>query len=343
MKSSPVEVSFDTSGLLDEYQLSATDLLPDYDVASPIKKRGHEFESIQHLSPSTTPDLLCGFSLASNELFQVTQNLRKGPHDTIDVDRPLHNDKIEKLLESLRENNADFELDDQLRTRVFRGRFSRRQDPLDAELDSYLQQHNPKLPPVSNDNKENVAPLEPLKKRLKDGVARSNKRQKRSSIPVLQALPTLSNTDRKEMPLLRSPRRICVPKLTRLMKPQPLVLKPLKDIDIFLVDSLTGLVNDATQFGTELNASNCEGFPMPEDVNEIVQIPTNESVPPSSQQKMALIKAFHSMRATPAIGDSSYRGFYSKKELDEYKSKGKTQMKVFTEKRNVRWADDLEW
>lgn len=338
MKSSPIEVSFDTSNLLDDYQFSAQDLLPE--IASPVKKPTHSNRSghqdspkSQQLSPSTTPDLLCGFSLASNELFQVTQNLRHQNMEIFD-EKPLYNDKIEKLLENLKDDS--FELDDQLRTRVFRGRFSRRNDPLDADLDLYLQ--GPKLPPL-NENKENLAPLEPLK-RPKD-ANRHVKRQKRSAIPVLQAIPNVVNTERQS-PILRSPHRICVPKLTRLMKPQPLVLKPLKNIDIFLVDSLTGLVNDATQFGTELNASNCEGFPMPEDVNEIVQIPTNESVPPSSQQKMALIKAFHSTRSS-ICSDNSYRGFYSKKELEEYKSQGKTQVKVFNDKRKVRWADELEW
>jgi len=134
-----------------------------------------------------------------------------------------------------------------------------------------------------------------------------------------------------------------MPKSSRIVKPQHLVLKPLNKLDIYLVDSLTGLVNDATQFGTELNASNCEGFPMPEDVNEIVQIPTNETVPSSEQQKMALIKAYHSTRVVTLPSDSSYRGFYNKREFDEYVRMGKTEAKAHEEKRRVRWAEDLEW
>lgn len=358
MKSSPVEVSFDTSSLLEDYHLDAQDLLPDIDTgSSPVKKLGHVFGSYEPLSASTTPDLLYVYSLASNELFQMTHHLRRTANpDWLESDNSLHNDKIEKLLNQLREGNDDFELDDQLRTRVFKGRFSRRPDLLDVELDSYLRDTKTNLTPVYNENKENVAPIEPSKKRQRDTnlPLRQVKRQKRTAIPVLQALPNACNTDtftqrspipasQSQLPSIRSPHRVCVPKSSRIMKPQPLVLKPLKKIDIFLVDSLTGLVNDATQFGTELNASNCEGFPMPEDVNEIVQIPTNDSVPSSVQQKMALIKAFYSTRLNYEKGDNSYRGFYSKKEFDEYRSLGKTQAKVYNEKRKVRWADELEW
>lgn len=388
MKSSPVEVSFDTSSLLDDCHLDVHDLLPDQP-CSPTKRLGHAFGSIEPLSATTTPDLLCGFSLASSGLFQATHHLRHSAStgDLLDAARPLHNDKIEKLLELLREANDDMELDDQLRTRVFKGRFSRLADPLGlgdslyGDLESYLhtKSHNYK----DNDNKENVAP-EPSKKRKDASVPRPSKRQK-SAIPVLQALPNAANTGNSiissnttkttsnintikgqsgrlqplqlqplqlqplhplhppaAVAVARSPHRICVPQ-SRFVKPQPLVLRPLDKLDIYMVESLTGLVNDATQFGTELNASNCEGFPMPEDINEIVQIPTNETVASSEQQKMALIKAYHSKRVGSPSGDSSYRGFYSKKEFDEYVRMGKTQVKVYEEKRRVRWADDLEW
>lgn len=385
MKSSPVEVSFDTSSLLDDCHLDVHDLLPDQP-CSPTKRLGHAFGSIEPLSATTTPDLLCGFSLATNGLFQATHHLRQtaSTGNLLDADRPLHNDKIDKLLELLREANDDMELDDQLRTRVFKGRFSRLADSLHGDLESYLHTK------PHNDNKENVAP-EPSKKRKDASVPRPSKRQK-SAIPALQALPNAANTsnsnsttktsnssnttkttsnntiEKGQSPRLqltrplqplqlqplhplhpptavavaRSPHRICVPQ-SRFVKPQPLVLRPLNKLDIYVVESLTGLVNDATQFGTELNASNCEGFPMPEDINEIVQIPTNETIPSSEQQKMALIKAYHSKRVGSPLVDSSSRGFYSKKEFDEYVSMGKTQVKVYEEKRRVRWADDLEW
>lgn len=392
MKSSPVEVSFDTSSLLDECHLDVHDLLPEDSACSPTKKSGHAFGSIQLLSATPTPDLLCGMSLMTSDLFQATYHLRNSASsgDLLEG-RPLHNDKIEKLLDLLKEGNDDFELDDQLRTRVFKGRFSRRTDPLDGDLDSYLHTK------LHNDNKENVSP-EPSKKRKDGSALRPAKRHKGAST-VLQALPNASNMAhstnisnntcnntignstaekghkkrlsqkqalqsllipqlllqplqlqptqplqlQSSLPALRSPNRICMPKSSRIVKPQHLVLKPLNKLDIYLVDSLTGLVNDATQFGTELNASNCEGFPMPEDINEIVQIPTNETVPSSEQQKMALIKAYHSTRVVTLPSDSSYRGFYNKREFDEYVRMGKTEAKAHEEKRRVRWAEDLEW
>lgn len=313
---------FDTSNLLDCDDYLDEDILDaDFD-ASPTKKKKHTTAAFEPLG--RTPDL----RFQSNELFQMTHHLHEG-HEK------LHNDKIEKLLSQL---NHDYELDDQLRTRVFKGRF-RRNTPLDAldlHLNSYLREK-----PVDNDNKENISP-EPLKIR-KDGPRKAKK--KRTGIPVLQPLHNILNLSSPEKPV-RSPARICVPRRTGPGKPCVKALE--KQLNIFLVDSLTGLVNDATQFGTELNASNCEGFPMPEDVNEIVQIPTNDTVPLAAQKKMAIIKAFHSTRFPG--GSSSTRGFYSKKEFDEY-AQGK--VKVLEEKdkfnveekdkRGVRWADDLEW
>lgn len=85
-----------------------------------------------------------------------------------------------------------------------------------------------------------------------------------------------------------SPNRICTPNHTGIDAPfKPSLKYQNSPFNIYLVDSLTGLINDATQFGTELNASNCEGFPLPEHVNEIVQIPTNEESqkPASKKQK----------------------------------------------------------
>lgn len=364
MTSSPVEAPpFDASALLQDCHLDAADLLADSDLgSSPTKRVGHVFETVQPLRQSTIPDLHCEFSLASSELFQITHHLRRlaSNNELLGPDESLHNDKINKLLEQLRDGNDSFELDDQLRTRVFRGRFSRRPDPLDVDLDSYLRDNKTQLAPVHNENKENVAPVEPLKKRHTDaGPLRPAKRQKRTAIPVLQAVPNMANMDVSAQrsplragkttmatptpPPVRSPHRICVPKSSKLNRLQPLVLKPLDGLDIFLVDSLTGLINDATQFGTELNASNCEGFPLPEDINEIVQIPTNESVPSSAQQKMALIRAFKSARLAPPHTDNSYRGFYTKREFDEFRSLGKTQVKQPGHKSRVRWADELEW
>lgn len=115
-----------------------------------------------------------------------------------------------------------------------------------------------------------------------------------------------------------------------------------------MVESLTGLINDATQFGTELNASNCEGFLMPDNINEIVQIPTNE-VGPSAKKKLAIIKAHHSKRFTDDQSDltksrSGSPGFYLKQEFEKYRElTPPSQVQVHRDKKAVRWADELEW
>lgn len=377
MKSSPVEVSFDSSVLLDEYPLCTQDLL-DFPESSPCKKAGNAFDSFESLSALNTPDLL--YKSISSELFQVTNHLRRSGG----ADDGLGHDKIDKLVEQLQATDADLELDAQLRTRVFKNRF-RKADPLDMLLDAYLRTEpkkdkgsnrgcrNPRCIARGSENcrcGENTESGKDSKGKSKGKSSNSNnannnscsninninnttyfdkenapraqkadaeppRKRLKTAIPVLQALPT--NTR-----LRTSPRRVCVP---RRQQPGAPARKPLQRLDIFLVDALTGRMGDATQFGTELNASNCEGFPMPEDTNEIVQIPTNDA---GAGLKMALIKAFHSLGVgkVPAVGgggDSvASGGFYSKQEFDEYRS-GKPHVRVFAEKRHVRWADELEW
>ena len=135
--------------------------------------------------------------------------------------------------------------------------------------------------------------------------------------------------------------------------------------NIYMVDSLTGLINDATQFGTELNASNCEGFPLPEDTNEIVQIPTNDDTN-KNKQKMAIIKAYHNKYFNTATAAGSSRelkpnnrigGFYSSEEFERFQSsidamktgvelvqnEPKTKTKNKKGKARVNWAEQLEW
>lgn len=321
---------FDTSGLLDNDIYNLDDDIVDYESSSlPIKKHilSAASTSCDALSPDKTPDLRCEHT---NELFQMTNHLRESL-EMWDPEKMLHNDKIEKLLNQLR--NDDFELDDQLRTRVFRGRFRRSSplDELDLQLNAYLREPQLKEERTVNENKENVEPLG-----IRKGSNSVNKpKRKRMGIPVLQPLANITNLEKA-----RSPKRVCVPRRSTPGKP---CLKALDDPNIiYVVDSLTGLVNDATQFGTELNASNCEGFPMPEDINEIVQIPTNDTVPSAAAlKKMAIIKAFHSTRF-PSVGADNSRGFYSKKQFDEYKN-GKLRVFDEAKKKGVQWADDLEW
>ncbi|EEQ37059.1 hypothetical protein CLUG_01182 [Clavispora lusitaniae ATCC 42720] len=347
--SSPVDLSVDTSHLADEFQLQSDDIFLDNLSSSPVKKQGSVYEAAEALSTLATPNLRCDFAPA-NELFQVTTHLRR-ERDISSSDN-LHHNKIEKLLRQLENTNESFELDDQLRTRVFKGRFTRKDtlDALELHLDSYLQgkENSPEninaTPSSANENKENH--IEPSKRKLRQPLHDTKRLRGSTSVPVLQALPNVLNGAQRESqlssqrPTQRSPQRICVPR-RRAAPPKP-ALRPSNDLNIFLVNSSTGMVNDATQFGTELNASNCEGFPMPEDVNEVVQIPTNETVPASAKQKMAIIKAFHSKRF-PIAGDGGTRGFYTKQESDEYKQKGKTSGAPRDGKRHVRWAEDLEW
>lgn len=328
--SSPEDLSLDTTNLVDEFHLDSHDILaPEPLSSSPIKRDRSTLGFAPSPEKASIPELKCDPFLPPNELFQITTHLRK-PQETA-----LHHNKIAKLLNQLQDTYGDLEPDDQLRTRVFKGRFSNKNalDSFDLRLDSFLAEK----PPASSldENKENSAVPEPHKRKLRQ-PARDTKRVRRPArVPVLSALPNVING---AVSPVRSPQRICVPK--RQGTPHKPVLKPLSDLNIYLVNSLTGMINDATQFGTELNASNCEGFPMPEDVNEVVQIPTNESVPNSTQQKMAIIKAFHGTRFPN--GPNGSRGFYSKQESEDYRRGGRTRA-VKSDTRRVHWADDLEW
>lgn len=79
-------------------------------------------------------------NIVANELFQVTSNLRAGKqqhqsdifglddeNDDLFCGKRLNNDKIDKLVNELglrnRDDEIDFELDDQVRTGIFKGRF----------------------------------------------------------------------------------------------------------------------------------------------------------------------------------------------------------------------------
>lgn len=338
------KASFDTSNILDDDDLQINDFTEISIHASPVKKpsiscTGSPSKSPAFLNMTSFPDL----RTLPNELFQVTHHLRSREL----LDQPLKNDKIEKLLTELEEENSDFELDDQLRTRVFRGRLKKQPaDALDMKLDSFLdntstnrlpQQRTPKR--VSDENKENV--LRSSKKpRLSDKPRRSM-----SSIPSLQPLSNITDTNSRSPTQL--PQRICIPKSQTPLRPC-LKKLPRLPVQIYMVESLTGLVNDATQFGTELNASNCEGFLMPDNVNEIVQIPTNE-VGPLSKKKLAIIKAHHSKRFGKESPEGNKHGvqsmgFYLKQELEDYKAqKQQRQVQVHRDSKAVRWADELEW
>lgn len=369
----------------------------------------------------------------TNELFQVTNRVRQSTDtETNDIfglsdyndtfeglgsgKNKLNNDKIEKLVNELgmkRQNEEEiFELDDCMRTRIFKGRFKSHMDDdgvgvTDSSIDNYLNGlSSNSLDSRSQmfDDKENITPHSDMskvaKKKSHNSLKKSGKvffknprRQSNSKtgIPILKPITNLTNIDFKNIdgsvqsrlkPEI-SPKRICTPKHKIHGQPFKSSLKILHDgiLNIYMVDSLTGLINDATQFGTELNASNCEGFPLPEDINEIVQIPTNDDLSnkkhkQKNHQKMAIIKAYHNKRfnrPSNLHSPDGRLGFYNKDEYDAYKSKLSQVMDTGVEvlndtssssasevdsprsmrnnskdnngdaKRKVKWADQLEW
>lgn len=355
-----LDLSFDTSNLLESHQLNAEDFFPDDDFLSqsPSKPsclaRPSKMPS-QDLDTSFIPDLRPLGLASTNELFQVTHHLRASSEE-----HHLHNDKIAKLLRQLSDENEEYEMDDKVRTRVFKGRFNgpRRPDNLDTldmHLDSYLHGNtaisrspSKQAKDVPNENKENIRPMiEPSKRKLSDS---NDRRAPLKKLKSHENMPTLRRPKMMPSPvkpgvsfnLFTSPKRVCAPKDTQ--TPGKPNLKHRQNLSIYLVDSLTGSVNDATQFGTELNSSNCEGFPLPDDINEIVQIPTNDAASPSAAQKMAIIKAVHGVRL-PSYPEMKLRtGFYSKKEFENFKlHKRQREEALAASIRKVRWAEDLEW
>lgn len=323
---------------IDEFLLDAADIL-----VSPSRLLIASLQSVP------VPNLRC--DAAPNELFQMTHKLRND-------DDKLDNSKIEKFLNSLR--SADYELDDQARSRVFKGRFSRLNspapDPTDIRLEKFLDTPEDML---VGENKENMPPPKKHKRTVK----------RKTQIPVLQPRASLNHPGNSSVGLkrgpghatgaggvsksrssVRLPNRVCLPHLHS--RPGRPLLKRPSSLDIFVVDSLTGATSDATQFGTELNATNCEGFPLPEGINEIVQIPTNDASG-TEAQKMAIIKAYRS-RGASASADFSprKRGFYTKSEFDTFCHPGSPEVHVYSDRdgrrapgraKTVRWADELEW
>lgn len=271
----------------------------------------------------------------NNDVYENGQ-FRDSPDIYGDYDnKRLNNDKIDKLMKTLENSNSsltnemDFEMDDQGRTRIFKGRFNKTNfdnDDLDSRLSAYLNS-----PDVVSDNKENVTiysdPVKPGIRHKEGGghnqrikkPALSKKTNLNGATPILKPL----NVDLKKHYHNDISKRVCKPNHRIQINAKPNIIYKTDDVNIYLVDSLTGSLTDATQFGTELNASNCEGFPLPEDVNEVVQIPTNEetTVQKKVQHKMAIIKGFQIKywnNNLLSTNNTSRTGFYSKSEFDNY-------------------------
>lgn len=280
----------------EDFDLDLEYLIPE-ETKSPVKKNGITHGSIPKLPPT-------------NELFQITNNSNYKNHnlfgveDTFDENK-LKNNKIEKLIKEL--ETDDFEME-KGRSRIFKGRIKglEMEDDVDDRILNYLN------------DKENV---EPIKSPIRSNKVKKPLKPLTSNLqmPVLKPLTNSLNTNFQSKLNVRTKRidqhkRICKPNhhIKRDLKPS--IVYKQDPCQIFLVDSLTGSLNDATQFGTELNASNCEGFPLPENIHEVVQIPTNED---SKGPKMAIIKTFNSKYYSNG-SDTSVSGFYSKLELQNY-------------------------
>lgn len=319
---------------------------------SPSKKSMGLMDTIPRINFAGIPSLA---PTDHNELFQVTQKKFSFPAknslpglDDLFPGKGLNNDKIDRMVNEMGlKFPGEFELDDQMRTRFYKGRFKGQSsidnnDDIDIQMSNYLD---------DDENKENQN-FEPLKAKNASSIKKSNRvlfktPRRHTQIPILKPLLNLTNVEAKNdltksdfQVKTDSPKRICIPK-HRVLTANKSSLK-CEPHQIYIVESLTGLINDATKFGTELNASNGEDFPLPEDVNEVVQIPTNED-PHTKVQKMAIIKVVRPEREDKGTGKN---GFYSSKEWERYREGSPDDLGVEVVSQNVRkvrFADELEW
>ncbi|KAG5419670.1 hypothetical protein I9W82_001550 [Candida metapsilosis] len=260
----------------------------------------------------------------TNELFDATNSYvrpitssTRNSHEVIPPDQ--------KFLEEV-----DFELDDVMRTRVFNNRFKRPIDEINPELSEYFRIHQ--------DNKENL------------GYKVKKPTLRRKSLPLVE-----TNNIQKKPHLKRAPKAsgVCQPRHQSLTPSKSCL--SIEDAKVYLIESSTGLVNQATDFATELNGCTNETLPFPEHENEVVQIPTNSG----DAQQMAIIRMFNIKLAKARKGIRT--GFYSEKEFQEYQAKLKQEaanaiqnagVQVVSQEKpredsskdkRVKWADKLEW
>ncbi|CAH6721362.1 hypothetical protein CLIB1444_06S00430 [[Candida] jaroonii] len=291
-----------------DFSIEDIDLELDH-LLEPIKKQHQEFRSspVQKISLDN-PRVVLKPEYESNnqDLFQVTNyDNYNSPFDNYEQlnDKDTRLNKLMQEFENDDDNN-DWELDDQGRTRIFKGRFKFNiddNDELENQLDRYL-----------NSNKENFSPTRGPVKNVNINKRLTNKITNR----IDKSATKLKGSFRLQKPFRAIRQKgLCRPNHRVKASLRPVISYKANQPSIFLVDSSTGSLNDATQFGTELNASNCEGFPLPEDVNEVVQIPTNED---NENTKMAIIKTFNN-KVFHDEGEKYQKvGFYSKTEYDNF-------------------------
>ncbi|KAI5956739.1 hypothetical protein KGF54_000356 [Candida jiufengensis] len=294
----------------------------------------------------------------TNELFQVTSNLRlkqKQQKQQDDINESIDpNSKLYNLMKDLKQlENSDYEMDDITRTRVFSNRFTNSIDQINPDLSKYFQIHED-----NTNEKESITTNKPFKVKKKSLTSLT----RRKSLPLIE-----TNNIPKKSPLYKKQSQTIL--LHGLCKPNN-NLKPskscfnLRESSIFLIESSTGFLNDATKFATELNGSRNDNLPYPEHENEVVQIPTN-NLNNDNLIKMAIIR----MIKKQWENDQKSRkrvGFYSENEFQSYKQNNLensttttpkiddtnslgvelvSQSNIDNEPKNktVRWADNLEW
>lgn len=344
-----------------EFQLDLRDLLED-GLQTPPKKRQRTHDALAAFD-GVVPFLPAPGS--SKELFQVTHSMRAACKPDLfgvgdDDETTVNNAKIAKLVSDLGLTQHDYELDDELRTRIYLGRFKKGEamaaDELDLRLNAFLDKENIHADPAKHSGSDKI------RKSSKVFFQAPTRPNHKTNIPVLRPLSNLTNLEKRQRTQMspntspsrisgpprlahRSPNRICAPK--RAIEAGRSCLRHQKEL-IYIVELLTGLVNDATQFATELNSSNCEGFPLPENTSEVVQIPTNEEAGKKKQPKMALIKGVpHSVSKRER--NPFQQGFYTRNQFDAYRLQVSTpspEVDVETQHKRpkkVLWAPDLVW
>lgn len=379
----------------EDFNMDLNDLVTDSpspcsNTPSPIKRLNIPFHtSGSYMNLNYKPKLspILSSNQVTNELFQVTSNLRKlhqrereafdfeiNDNDFIPIKR-LTNDKIEKLVQDLGMHDSDYELDDQLRARFHKGRFSKQGEDLENDLDNQVSNY-------LQDNKENFPYPDPLKinklennsinkKIYNRNHLRPKKINQKSQIPVLKPLSNLTNLQKDSQNIQniqnsqysknnsldqssftnKSPKRICLPKHRSSKPSKPAIKYSKRNTNIFVVDSSTGLIHDATLFGTELNSSNCNDFPLPEDVNEIVQIPTNDD---NKKAKMAIIKVLNTKYYDSDVTNKMNNGFYNQEQFQNWENNRTSNSsgvevlqtsskEIDKSKPKVHWPDNLEW
>lgn len=290
----------------DDFQVDLRDLIAQLPIKKTTTREPPPAVLGVHLRvPDLGPPSRVGLS---EELFQVTRNLRKmdrilsTPVTYRRTPRPtrLNNDKVNRFISTLRQSNPDFALDDQLRGRYY-GRNGDTMPPppgqltanmlssLDSQLESFLDKENIFPEPTKKLSKKQNQQLSSNALILGRVDLNSGKRKRglrtMSLSPPLQRLPTpYSDQEDATEIAQRLPKRRCVPQ-HRFVRPQRLLLVSGRRHGIYIVDSLTGSLDEATSYATELNLLAPGEFQYPDNPNEIVHIPT-ESLP----KKMAIIR-----------------------------------------------------